>query len=323
MRPILVTTVAALVLGLASRLDILDLRSAQAGPRAHIEPLTAAGLPNVQARASLVMDLATGGEVYAKDPDQPAAIASTSKIFVAMAVRRRGIDLAAATEITRLDRDHARGGARTRLEVGWHYRNLDLLHAMLVASDNRAPTALGRAVGLAPDELIAAMNDLARDLGLRRTHFTDPSGLRGNVSTAREMAIAFRAALADPVLAEILGIREVTVRPVRGRGQVHYRNSNRALHSERYQVLGGKTGFTRAAGYCLLIAARVNGRTVLMVFLGEEHELTRYGDFGRVARWMQDGRAPAPDTLPDVARAAPAGERPAGGNAAAVSKGAL
>lgn len=310
MRPIFATAVAALALAL-----VLDTSGAQAG--AGIAPLTAEGLPNVQARAALIMDASTGGELYAKDADAVGAIASTGKIFVAMVVRRRGIDLDGATEVTRVDRDYARGGARTRLEVGYTYRNRDLLHAMLVASDNRAPTALGRAVGLAPEALIAAMNALAAELGLLRTRFTDPSGLNGNVSTAREMALAFQVALADPVLAEILGTREVAVRPVRGRGTVHYRNTNRALHTGRYQVLGGKTGFTNEAGYCLLIAARVAGRELLMVFLGEAHKLTRYGDFERVAGWVKDGRAPPPDTWKDVARSGPTI------NAAAVSAGAL
>jgi len=65
---------------------------------------------------------------------------------------------------------------------------------MLIASDNRAPTALGRAVGLDADQLIAADEQVAKELHLKRTKFTDASGLRGNVSTAREMAIALRAA---------------------------------------------------------------------------------------------------------------------------------
>jgi serine-type D-Ala-D-Ala endopeptidase (penicillin-binding protein 7) len=300
-RPILLAaTVAALAVAW-----FLDSSSVHAGPPARIEPLTAEGLPNVQARAALVMDAATGRALYTKDPDAVGGIASTSKIFVAMVVRRHGIDLDGATEITREDRDFAIGGARTRLDVGHSFRNRDLLHAMLVASDNRAPTALGRAVGLTPDALIAAMNALAAELGLVHTRFTDPSGLRGNVSTAREMVIAFQAALADPVLAEIMGTREVTVRPVRGRATIHYRNSNRALHSDRYEVLGGKTGFTNAAGYCLLIAAQVDGRTLLMVFLGVEQKLTRYGDFERVSRWVMDGRVPPADALEDVARSGP------------------
>src|SRR5690606_13891301 len=156
---------------------------------AAIPALTEDGLPNVLAPQAVVMDLATGAEIFGKGSQEVAGIASTTKVFVALAVRRRGIDLDGVTEITREDRDFARGGARTRLEGRHSFKNIDLLRAMLIASDNRAPTALGRAVGLTPDGLVAAMNELARELGLVNTQFTDPSGLRGNVSTARDMAL--------------------------------------------------------------------------------------------------------------------------------------
>jgi D-alanyl-D-alanine endopeptidase (penicillin-binding protein 7) len=271
----------ALIL-LLGMIGLPDAARAQAFPL-----LTPDGRPNVQAAQAVVMDARTGDRIYGKSADQVAPIASTGKIFVAMVVRERGLDLHALTEITRVDHSYATGGARTRLELRHKFRNIDLLRAMLIASDNRAPTALARAVGLSPEQLVAAMNHKARQLELAHTRFTDPSGLRGNVSTAREMALALGAALADPVLAEILSTREVTIRSVHSRPQnIYYRNTNIALHSDRFQVLGGKTGYTTAAGYCLLIAARIGARQVLMVFLGEEHERTRFGDFDRVAQWM-------------------------------------
>ena len=283
MRPLF--SVLVVVLGM---IGLADTAVAQ-----RIPLLTAEGMPNVQAAQAVVVDARTGTPIYSKDADQVAPIASTGKIFVAMVVRERGLDLEALTEITRVDHSYARGGARTRLELRHKFRNVDLLRAMLIASDNRAPTALARAVGLSPEQLVAAMNQKAARLGLTHTRFTDPTGLRGNVSTAHEMAVALKAALADPVLAEILGTREVTVRSVHSRPMtIYYRNTNIALHGERFQVLAGKTGFTHAAGYCLLIAARIGRRQVLMVFLGEEHEKTRFGDFDRVARWMT-GSGPA------------------------------
>jgi D-alanyl-D-alanine endopeptidase (penicillin-binding protein 7) len=133
-------------------------------------------LPEIKSKAAVVLDADTGAEIFAKDADEVRAIASTTKIFVAMAVRKRQLDLDAWTAITREDAEAARGGSRTRLDIGQEFRNQDLLRAMLISSDNRAPTALGRAVGLSRDELIAAMNKLAKDLGLKRTKFTDSSG---------------------------------------------------------------------------------------------------------------------------------------------------
>jgi D-alanyl-D-alanine endopeptidase (penicillin-binding protein 7) len=159
---------------------------------------------------------------------------------------------------------------------------------MLIASDNRAPTALARAAGMNPKQLIKALNALAKDIGLKKTRFTDPSGLNGNTSTAREMSKALALAMKDPFLAEIMATKDTTIRSVaRKPHAIHYRNTNRSLHSGRYEVLGGKTGFTDEAGYCLLIEAKIGGRQLCMSFLGAKEKLTRFGDFGRVAGWVK------------------------------------
>ncbi|MCP4447591.1 MAG: D-alanyl-D-alanine carboxypeptidase [Myxococcales bacterium] len=267
---------------------IADEAPAVARRTTAIAALTSDGQPNVQSEAAIAIDSKTGKLLYAKNPDKVRAIASTGKIFVAMVARRREIDLNALTKISEIDAKFARGGSRTRLVVGHKFRNQDLLRAMLIASDNRAPTAIGRAVGLTPKELIRELNLLAKELGLKKTKFTDPSGLRGNTSTAREMAKALATAMKDPFLAELMSTKDITIRSVAQTPHaIPYRNTNRSLHSERHDVTGGKTGFTNPAGYCLLIAAEFEGRPVHMAFFGAKEKLTRFGDFGRVAKWMK------------------------------------
>lgn len=285
----------ALAARLAAALAFAAAARAAAAPA--FPPRTPDNLPNVQSASAIVVDLDTGDVLYEKNADEVRPIASTGKVFVALLVRQRHIDLDAETEITAVDRDLSRGGARTHLPVGYAFRNLDLLRAMLIASDNRAPSALGRAVGLDPPQLVAALTAYARDLGLRHTEFTDPPGLRGNVSTAREMVTALRAALADDVIAGILRTPHVEIASTRPRRRtIRYRNTNRSLISRRYRVLGGKTGYTDAAGYCLIIAAEIGGRRVAMALLGSAGKLTRYGDFNRIAGWIEDG-------MPNASRA--------------------
>jgi serine-type D-Ala-D-Ala endopeptidase (penicillin-binding protein 7) len=265
-----------------------------------VPALTAVGLPNVRSGAALAIDMDSGTIVYGKNPDAVRAIASTGKIFVALVARRRGIDLEGYTEITMDDARHARGGSRTHLDVGRQFRNHDLMRAMLIASDNRAVTAVGRAVGLSPEELVREMNSVALDLGLKRTTFVDPTGLNGNWSTAREMARGLAATLRDPVLAEILATRFVSIHSVSGRRirTIHYANTNRILHRDALRVLGGKTGYTDEAGYCLVTGVEMNGRRLAFVFLGGDGELTRFADFNRVTGWMglsRGGGGPAID----------------------------
>lgn len=254
------------------------------------EPRTKDNLPNVQSTSAIVVDLESGDVLYQKNADEVRKIASTGKILVALVARAHDVDLEAETEITKQDKKFSKGGARTRLRVGYSYRNKDLLRAMLIASDNRAPSALGRGAGMDADELITAVNELAGELGLKHTVFSDPSGLNGNESTAREMATAFRKAMADEVLAAVMATKRTEVASTKPKRKIiRYANTNRSLMRSKHNVLGGKTGYTDAAGYCLLIAAKIEDREVAMVFLGSQGKLTRYGDFNRVVGWIKDG----------------------------------
>ena len=262
----------------------------------------AQGLPEVKSESAVVIDAETGVEIFGKDADEIRPIASTTKIFVALAVRKKGLDLDGWTEITRVDVRQARGGARTRLDIRRVFRNQDLLRAMLMASDNRAPTALGRAAGMSPEQLVDAMNGIAKDLHLKRTKFTDPTGLRGNVSTAREMAIALRAALADDLLREIMGDPYEQIVGKWGKPKLTYGTTNQPLVVKRFDVIGGKTGYTTAAGYCFVTGARFSGREVVMTFLGARGKLTRFGDFNRVAAWLESGAPGAKVALSDIAK---------------------
>jgi D-alanyl-D-alanine carboxypeptidase len=248
----------------------------------------AEGLPEIRSRSAAVLDAATGTEIFGKDADDIRPIASTTKIFVAIAVRKQ-LDLDGWTEITKVDAHHAAGGARTRLDIGQKFRNKDLLRAMLIASDNRAPTALGRAAGMTPDDLVAAMNGVAKDLHLKRTRFTDPNGLHGNVSTAREMAIALRAALHDDVISAIMRQDAADITSKDHYARIHYDSTNQPLVAGRWEVIGGKTGYTRPAGYCFIAGARFDDREVVMAFLGADGKATRFGDFNRVADWIDRG----------------------------------
>ena len=248
--------------------------------------------PSIHSRSAVVLDAATGQEIFGKDADEIRPIASTTKIFVAMAVRTQ-LDLDGWTEISRIDARFASGGARTRLDIGQKFRNKDLLRAMLIASDNRAPTALGRAAGMSPDDLVAAMNAFAKRLHLKHTKFTDPTGLRGNVSTAREMAIALRAALADDVLRGIMRQDAADIVSKDHYARIHYGSTNQPLVVGRWDITGGKTGYTHAAGYCFITGARFDDREVIMAFLGASGKLTRFDDFNRIAAWLDHRHGPS------------------------------
>jgi len=244
------------------------------------------GPPELASPSAIVVDVETGATLLAKDADAVRPIASMTKIFVAMVLRKRGLDLEGWTEITHVDAKAAEGGAGTRLLRGEVFRNLDLLHAMLLVSDNRVPTALARAVGMSPGELVDALAALADDLELEHTTFVDSSGILGNRSTARELARAFTAAAGDRLLARVMRTRHARVRSKSEAVTIDYRHTVRPLWDRRFKVRAGKTGYTADAGYCMLVDAEVGGRRVVMAFLGAARPSARLADFTAVARWL-------------------------------------
>jgi D-alanyl-D-alanine endopeptidase (penicillin-binding protein 7) len=235
----------------------------------------------------VIVDSGTHREVLAKHADEPRAIASMTKIFVALVLRKHHLDLDGWTEITDEDAKAAEGGAGTRLLRGESFRNLDLLHAMLLVSDNRVPTALARSVKLSPRELLEEMNTFAADLGLEHTKFVDTTGIKDNQSTAREMAIAMDLVLHDKVLAKIMRTRYARITSKSEAVTIDYKSTVQPLWTKGVKIRGGKTGTTEAAGHCMLIGAVVHGHDVVMAFLGGESESSRFIDFARAVHWLE------------------------------------
>ena len=245
------------------------------------------GGPRLASPSAVVLDATTGEELYARRADDARPIASLTKIFVALALRRRHLDLERWTEIDFDDATASVGGAHTLLLEGQIFRNRDLLYAMLLSSDNRVPSALARSVGLSSPELIAELGRVAADLGLPHTRFDDATGIRGNASTARELALAMRQALRDRLLARIMTTRHARVVSQSGAITASYTSTVQPLWEARYKILGGKTGHTDGAGYCLVISAKVAGRGVVMALLGARTSQARFDDFAQLTAWLE------------------------------------
>jgi D-alanyl-D-alanine endopeptidase (penicillin-binding protein 7) len=233
--------------------------------------------------------------LWARQPDVARPIASVSKLMACTVAVEKGLDLTATQTMSEVDERVARGGARSRLLRGYVVTNEDLLYAALLGSDNRAVSALGRSVGLDAKQFAAAMTERAKELGLKRTRFGDPTGLdEHNVSTPREVLTMLKHALAHPTLGPILKTAEHAAKYTVGKGkqmragEVAYRSTNRLIKGSPYKIYGGKTGFTNEAKYCFTVAGELDhGRRVAMTFLNGAGELTRFGDFRRVATYLK------------------------------------
>ncbi len=237
----------------------------------------------LSARVAYVQDLDSGEVLYRRGGTSRHAIASISKLMAMRVVLARAPDLDATTEMLASDRENTRGGSRSRLLLGRHYTNRDLLHAALLGSDNRAVLALGRAVGLSRAAFTEAMNAEAAALGLK-LHFGDPTGIdHANAGTPEAVVGLLKAAADVPLLAAIARKPTYTTTS-RGPGvrRITYVNTDAFAHGDRWDVIVGKTGFNSAAGWSVAVAVKLDGRRVGVVILGSRSKVSRFGDARRV-----------------------------------------
>jgi D-alanyl-D-alanine endopeptidase (penicillin-binding protein 7) len=259
--------------------------------------------PLVKSGAAIVVEQG-GGALYQKNAAAVVPIASISKLMTAMIVLDGAPDLQAGIAISEDDVDYLRG-SRSRLHVGATMTREAALLLALMSSENRAAHALARYHPGGLPAFVAAMNAKARSLGMRDTHFEDPTGLsRNNVSTARDLAKMVLAAHRYPIIREFSTTPEAAVE-IAGRPLEFY-NTNPLVRNAGWEVGLSKTGYIQEAGKCLVMQAHVADRRVVIVLLDAAGKLTRTGDANRIRRWMEAtlaARAPqassgVPDTRP-------------------------
>lgn len=237
--------------------------------------------PQVKAESAIVVDIGSGRVLYAKNADQRRAVASTQKILTAMCVLDAGsID----RRITITASDGNVEPTKLWLKPGESHTRRELTRVLMVNSANDVARALARDVAGSQEAFSAAMNRKAAALGMRNSHFKNPHGLTepGQHSTARDMAIAARAAYQYPLIRQFMGTREFTFRYNDGRVRT-LRNTNKVLKSLPY-CNGMKTGTTVASGRCLISTGEREGRSVIVVVLKSD-SANVWSDSERLLRW--------------------------------------
>ena len=217
-------------------------------------------------RAGLVFDLATGDVLWRRDPLGVHPVASLTKVMTALVVatttrpRERVRIPAAALRYTGRGVGVLKRGRRVPVDA--------LLSAALITSANDAAIALADHVGGSVRGFARLMNERARRLGLGCTRFVSPHGLeRRNRSCAADLAAMARLAMAERRIADVARIRYTQIRaPVRGK-RLYLATTNPLLAAGHRGTIGLKTGYTSAAGRCLIAVVRRGGRTLGAVLL--------------------------------------------------------
>jgi len=244
----------------------------------------------LKSNVALVIDPADSRVLFEKNSTVALPIASLTKLMTSLLVVEAGQDMDEVLEITEADVDHEKN-THSRLRVGTRMTRGDLLHIALMSSENRAASALGRNYPGGLAVFVAAMNAKARALGMMDTHYVEPTGLSShNVASARDLAKLVLAAREYPLIRQYSTDTKYMVE-IAGH-PLQYANSNRLVSNPEWDIDLQKTGFINEAGRCLVMLTRIDGRSVVMVFLDSKGKLSRLGDASRIRKWLSELRAP-------------------------------
>jgi serine-type D-Ala-D-Ala endopeptidase (penicillin-binding protein 7) len=259
-----------------------QLREAQE-PRFKLDDAGAL-VPDIRAEAAIIYNPATGQVLWESNAQDQRSIASITKVMTAAVFLENSPDLSEKVIIERAD---MRAASTTHLRAGYVVSKDDLLHLLLIASDNAAARVLARTSPQGTEGFIRRMNEKAKELGLASTSYVDSSGLRSdNVSSAFDMAKLITYVSGDDRIASIMRTPEYTLNA--GRRSITIRSTNQLVRQGDVDVQAGKTGFISKAGYCLATLLRLpqGGAQVAVVVLGAKSNAGRFWETRHLFNWL-------------------------------------
>ncbi len=222
-------------------------------------------LKNVSAKSACLIEAESGRMLYSKNSSSRMPMASTTKIMTAIVALESGIALDTVIKIPK----EAVGveGSSVYLKQGESVTFEMLLYALMLSSANDAAVAIAHTVSPSVEEFVNLMNAKALSLGCNNTHFTNPHGLYddNHYTTAEELAKIMAYAMKNEVFAGITSCQQKAFAREDGTSFL-LSNHNRLLKSHK-GVIGGKTGFTKKSGRCLVTCAERDGLQLIAVTL--------------------------------------------------------
>lgn len=280
------------ILGLLVCAGVLWGGAAAAAGRAPAKQEVASG-------SALLVDLSDDTELYASHPDLVVPIASVTKLMTALVV----LDARQPMEeflVVKIDDVHEMRGVYSRVRLGSQATRRDLLLATLMSSENRAAATLAHHYPGGVRAFVAAMNAKARALGMRNTRYAEPTGLSANnISSARDLVKLVRATQQYPVIGWFSSATQESVKFRNPAYTLDFRNTNYLVRKPEWSIQLTKTGFTNAAGRCLVMQTEISGKPVALVVLDAYGKLTHMGDANRLKTWLETGKVTpvAPEAL--------------------------
>lgn len=241
-------------------------------------------VPDIRAEAAIIYNPETKQVLWEEHSQDKRSIASITKVMTAICFLETEPDLNRQVQVEASD---TRAASTTYLRAGERIYVSDLLHLLLIGSDNAAARTLARISPGGYSNFIQQMNEKATQLDLSSTTYADPSGLdAANVSSAYDMARLITYAASDARLSSIMRTAEYSFSTSRRTVTVH--STNQLVRRGDVDVIGGKTGFISKAGYCLATLLRLPGldHQVAVVVLGARSNAGRFMETRHLLNWM-------------------------------------
>ena len=260
-------------------------------------------VPDIRAAAAIIYNPETNQVLWEENSQSQRSIASITKVMTAVAFLEDNPDLTQEVTVVRGDVFRA---STTYLRANDRITADELLHLLLIASDNAAARVLARVSPYGADAFVQRMNGKAAELGLESTQYADPSGLLSdNVSSAYDMARLIAHASANEKISSIMRLPEYTVQTSKRSISVH--STNHMLGRQDFDVRAAKTGFISKSGYCFATLLRLpqSGHQVALVVLGARSNAGRFVETQNLFNWISNKAATIFATSAPAVTAAP------------------
>lgn len=245
--------------------------------------------------SALLVDLNNGQVLFEENPDWVVPIASVTKLMTAMVVLDAKQSLDEPLPIIIRDVKEMQG-VYSRVRIGSVISRREMLLLTLMSSENRAATSLAHHYPGGVPAFIKAMNAKAQALGMSNSRFVEPTGLSEfNVSSARDLVKLLKATQQYPLMSQLSTTGERTTQFRQPHYSLGFRNTNRLVYKPDWSIQLTKTGFTNAAGHCLVMRTRMADRNVAFVVLDAFGKYTHMADANRLKRYLETGKvSPVP-----------------------------
>jgi len=236
-----------------------------------------------------ILDSRTGTLLYSQDADRVMPIASISKLASALVFMDTKPNWEAIYKVKSSD---IVGGGKDYIAAGDEVRVRDLFYLGLVGSINSSIEALVSSTGISHDDFVKKMNAKAKELGLKKTNFVEPTGLSDlNVSTPAEVAKLADVAFKNKYIQETSLTENYEFSTLKGK-KISIDSTDALLGNfsrNDIKLIGGKTGFTNPAGYCFVGKfTDADGNAVVSAVLGGQTISSRFDETKSAINWVYD-----------------------------------